>query len=59
MLADVAYVDLPGLTGVIVIVNPGRDQASPGDLEMRIHENGTVRMYVFRNREYPQFPEFG
>ena len=59
MLADVAHVDLPGLTGAIVIVNPGGDQALPGYLEMRIHENGAVWMYVPGNREYPQLPEFG
>src|SRR5690242_13657244 len=46
MLADIAHVDLPGVTGVIVIVDPGGDQALPGYLEMRIHENGAVRMYV-------------
>src|SRR5215831_16376637 len=44
MLADVAHVDLPGATGVIVIVDPGGDEALPGYLEMRIHENGAVRM---------------
>lgn len=44
VLADVADVDLPGLTGVIVIVNPGGDQALSGYLEMCIHENGAVRM---------------
>src|ERR1700722_11818939 len=57
MLADVADVDLPGLTRV-VIVDPGRDQALPGDLEMRIHENGAVRMDIPGYREYPQLPEF-
>src|SRR5947209_20001562 len=35
VLADVAHVDLPALTGVIMIVNPGGDQALPGYLEMR------------------------
>jgi hypothetical protein len=59
MLADVAHVDLPGMIGVIVIVNPGGNQALPGYLEMRTHENGTVRMYVPGNREYTQLPEFG
>jgi hypothetical protein len=59
MLADVAHVDLPGVAGVIVIVDPGGDQALPGYLEMRIHENGAVRMYVPGNREYSQLPEFG
>jgi len=59
VLADVAHVDLPGPTGVIVIVNPGGDQALPGYLEMRIHENGAVRMHVPGNREYPQLPESG
>ena len=59
MLADVAHVDLPGLTDVIVIVNPRGDQALTGYLEMRIHKNGAVRMYVSGNREYPQLPEFG
>jgi hypothetical protein len=59
MLADVAHVYLPGLTGVIEIVNPGGDQALPGYLEMRVHENGAVRMYVSGNREYPQLPESG
>jgi hypothetical protein len=52
VLADVAYVDLPGLTNVIMIVNPGGDQALPGYLEMRIHENGAVRMQSGGNREY-------
>src|SRR5215467_13868959 len=59
MLADVAHVDLPGATGVIVIVDPGGDETLPGYLEMRIHENGAVRMYVPGNREDPQLPEFG
>jgi hypothetical protein len=59
MLADVTHVDLPGPAGVIVIVDPGGDQALPGYLEMRIHENNAVRMYVPGNREYPQLPEFG
>jgi hypothetical protein len=59
MLADVSHVDHPGLTGVIVIVNPGGYQALPGYLEMRIHENGAVRMNVPGNGEYPQLPEFG
>jgi hypothetical protein len=59
VLADIAHVDLSGLTGVIVIVNPGGDQALPGYLEMRTHENGAVRMYVPGNGEYPQLPEFG
>ena len=58
MLADVADVDLPGVTGVIVIVDPGGDEALPGYLEMRIHENGAVRMYVAGDREDPQLPEF-
>jgi hypothetical protein len=59
VLADVAHVDLPGMTGVIVIVDAGGDQALPGYLEVRIHENRTVRMYVPGNREYPQLPELG
>jgi hypothetical protein len=59
MLADVAHVDLPGPAGVIVIVDPGGDKALPGYLEMRIHENNAVRMYVPGHREYPQLPEFG
>jgi hypothetical protein len=59
MLADVTDVDHPGLTGVIVIVNPRGDQALPGYLEMRTHENGAGRMYVPGNREYPLLPEFG
>src|SRR5690242_5894281 len=44
VLADVAHVDLPGPAGVIVIVDPGGDEALPGYLEMRIHENSAVRM---------------
>jgi len=59
VLADVAHVDLPGPAGVIVIVDPGGDEALPGYLEMRIHENGAVRMYVAGDREDPQLPEFG
>jgi hypothetical protein len=59
VLADVAHVDLPGLAGVIVIVDPGGQQALAGYLEMRIHENGTVWMYVPGNREYSQLPELG
>ena len=59
VLADVAHVDLPGPADVIVIVDPGGDEALPGYLEMRIHENGAVRMYVARDREDPQLPEFG
>jgi hypothetical protein len=59
VLADVTHVDLPGPAGVIVIVDPGGEQALPGYLEMRIHENGAVRMYVPGNREYSQLPEFG
>ena len=57
MLADVAHVDLPGLTGIIVIVNPGGDQAPPGDLEMRIHKNNAIRVYIPGNREYPQLED--
>ena len=59
VLADVAHVDLPGMAGVLVVVHPGGDQALPGYLKMRIHENGAVRMYVPGNREYSQLPEFG
>src|SRR5271165_162260 len=59
VLADVAHVDLPGMTGVVVVVHPGGDKALPGYLEMRAHENGAVRAYVPGNREYPQLPEPG
>ncbi len=59
VLANVAHIDLPGMTGVVVVVHPGGDQALPGYLEMRAHENGAVRAYVPGNREYPQLPEPG
>src|SRR5260370_30423617 len=59
VLADVSHVDLPCMTGVVVVVHPGGDQALPGYLEMRAHENGAVRAYVPGNREYPQLPEPG
>ena len=51
MLADIAHVDLPGLTGVIMIVNPGRDQAPPGYFEMRIHKDNAVWMYIPGDRK--------
>src|SRR5215813_14165191 len=59
MPADVAHVDLPGLAGVIVVVDPRGDQALPGYLEVRAHEDGTVGMDVPGNREHPQLPEPG
>src|SRR5438034_177795 len=59
VLADIAYVDLPGPTGIVMIVNPGGDQALPGYLEMRIHENSAVRIDVPGNREYSQLPKLG
>src|SRR5580704_2334087 len=59
VLANVAHIDLPCMTGVVVVVHPGGDQALPGYLEMRAHENGTVRAYLPGNREYPQLPEPG
>ena len=59
VLADVAHVDPPCMAGVVMVVHPGGDQALPGYLEMRAHENGAVRAYVPGNREYPQLPEPG
>src|SRR5512146_1388440 len=57
--AYVAYVDPLRLTGVVVVVHPRGDQALPGYLEMRAHENGALRLYVPRNGEDPKFPEPG
>ena len=59
VLADVAHVDLPGLAGVIVIVDPGGDEALPGYLEMRIHENGAVRMDVLGTGNTRSFRSLG
>src|SRR6185437_4035568 len=57
VLADVADVDQAAAAGVIVVVDPGGDQALPGDLEVRVHEDGAAGVNVLGNREYPQLAE--
>src|SRR6185437_2708129 len=57
VLADVADVDQAAAAGVVVVMDPGGDQALPGDLEVRVHEDGTAGVNVLRNREYPQLAE--